>query len=109
LMNKYKKAGLTLENSPVNKENLPFNGEKFVLTGSLEKYSRTETGRLIRDMGGEISSSVSKNTDYVVAGKEPGSKLEKAKKLGIKILSEKEFVSFINISAETNDQEESSQ
>ena len=63
-----------------------------MLTGSLEIITREEAKEKIRLLGGEISESVSKKTDFVVAGAEPGSKLEKAKKLDIKIIDEKEFL-----------------
>ena len=63
----------------------------FVLTGSLSKLTRDEAKDKIRALGGDISSSISKNTDYVVAGEEPGSKYEKAVKLGLQILDEKQF------------------
>ncbi len=67
-------------------------GKTFVLTGSLNQLTRDQAKAKIRELGGDISSSVSKNTDYVVAGVEPGSKLEKAKKLGVKIINEQEFM-----------------
>ena len=73
-----------------------FEGKTFVLTGTLEKYSRNEATEIIEKNGGQTSSSVSKNTNYVLAGESAGSKLEKAKKLGIQIISEKEFISMIN-------------
>ncbi len=73
----------------------PFKELSFVLTGGLDSMSRDEAKEKIRDRGGDISSSVSKNTDYLVAGSAPGDKYEKAKKLGIKIINEKEFLSLL--------------
>ncbi len=70
-------------------------GKTFVLTGSLETMTRDEAKEKIRLLGGEISESVSPKTDYVIVGTEPGSKLEKAKKLGVKILSEKDFLKML--------------
>lgn len=67
----------------------------FVFTGSLEMLSREEAEDLVRELGGDASSSISEDTDYVVAGEEPGSKYDKAKKLGVKILSEKEFLKLV--------------
>ncbi len=77
---------------PKKKNNLHlFNGKTFVLTGSLEKYTRSEAASLIKERGGKVTSSVSSSTDFVLAGESPGSKYDKAKKLGVKILSEVEF------------------
>ncbi|MBI3956432.1 MAG: NAD-dependent DNA ligase LigA [Candidatus Kerfeldbacteria bacterium] len=67
-------------------------GKSFVVTGTLDTLTRDEAHDKIRANGGNVSSSVSKKTDYIVAGAEPGSKLAKAEKLGVKILSEEEFV-----------------
>lgn len=69
----------------------PFAGKIFVLTGALPHYSRDEASALIKERGGKVSGSVSKNTDYVLVGEEPGSKYDKAKELGIKTLSEEQF------------------
>ncbi len=69
----------------------PFFGKTFVLTGSFESYSRSEAAALIKERGGKVSSSVSKKTAFVLVGAEPGSKYEKAKKLGVAILSESDF------------------
>ena len=72
-----------------------FEGKVFVLTGSLESYTRDESSKIIEEFGGKTSSSVSKKTDYVLAGEEAGSKLIKAENLGIKIISEQEFKEMI--------------
>ncbi|KKQ55084.1 MAG: ligase protein [Parcubacteria group bacterium GW2011_GWA2_38_13] len=69
--------------------------KKIVVTGTLELLSREEAKEKIRSAGGDWVSSVSKNTDYVIAGENPGSKIDKAKKLGVKILNEKEFLDLI--------------
>ncbi len=70
-------------------------GKSVVITGTLETMSRTEAQQKARDAGADVNDSVSKNTDYVVVGEKPGSKYEKAKKLGVKILTEQEFVVLI--------------
>lgn len=72
-----------------------FKGKTFVLTGTLEKLSRDEAKSKIQSQGGKVSGSVSKKTDFVVVGSDPGSKAKKAKELGVKILSEKEFLSIL--------------
>jgi DNA ligase (NAD+) len=70
----------------------PFAGKTFVLTGTLPNLKREEAAAKIEALGGKVSGSVSKKTDYVVAGEEAGSKLEKAQKLGVKVIDEKEFL-----------------
>ena len=72
-----------------------FDGMTFVLTGSLENYTRDEASQIIERFGGKVSGSVSKKTTYVLAGEEAGSKLDKANELGIAILTEQQFESLI--------------
>src|SRR5206468_9324404 len=66
-------------------------GKTFVLTGTLARYSRDEAKKLIEDAGGRVSGSVSKKTDYVIAGTDAGSKLEKAKELDVPVIGEEEM------------------
>ena len=73
-----------------------FTGKTVVLTGTLVGYSRNEAAKIIEDLGGKVSSSVSKNTDYILAGSEAGSKLTKGYELGVRILTEDDFVIMIN-------------
>ncbi len=96
LLEKLKQAGVNME-SLEQEENIDnrFEGKTFVLTGSLEKYSRNEATDIIEKFGGKTSGSVSKKTDYVLAGEEAGSKLAKAEKLGITIINENQFEELI--------------
>ena len=75
-----------------------FDGATFVLTGKLPTMTRDEAGALIESYGGKISSSVSKKTDYVLAGDDAGSKLTKAQTLGIKIIDEQELMNMLESS-----------
>jgi len=73
----------------------PLKGKLFVLTGTLESMSREKVIEKIKLLGGKTSDSISKKTDFLVVGKEPGSKYEKAQKLGVRIIEEKEFLGLI--------------
>ena len=93
LINRIKEAGVNtevIENENTNTDDR-FAGKTFVLTGSLEKYTRQEASDIIESFGGKVSGSVSKKTSYVLAGEEAGSKLTKAQELGVAIISEQEF------------------
>ncbi|MBE6876165.1 MAG: NAD-dependent DNA ligase LigA [Ruminococcus sp.] len=93
LLEKLKSAGLTMQYQKQEvSENTFFSGKTFVLTGTLEKMKRSEAKQRIESAGGKVSGSVSKKTDYVIAGEDAGSKLTKAQELGISILSETEFL-----------------
>ena len=95
LLEKFNKAGVRVLEEKTTKKSIKLANKKFVLTGSLKSMSRDNTKEKIRELGGDVSSSVSKETDYVVAGLEPGSKYDRAKKLGVKIISENEFLNLI--------------
>jgi len=87
------KAGVIIEAPGKIKKKLA--GLTFVFTGTLKEFSRDEAKEKVRALGGDVAGSVSKNIDYLVAGEAPGSKYDKAKKLGVKIISEKEFKKII--------------
>ncbi len=76
-------------------EELPLQNKKFVLTGTLPSLTRDAAAEIIRNLGGKVSSSVSRNTDYVLAGSEPGSKLAKAEELGVRVIDENEFLQLV--------------
>jgi len=95
LLQKMEEVGVKIKVQKLKVNSQKLKGSSFVLTGSLETMERGEAKEKIRELGGDVSESVSKNTSYVVVGAEPGSKAEKAKKLGVKILNEKEFLNII--------------
>ena len=96
LINKLEQAGVNMEShEDIEEHDDRFAGKTFVLTGTLEKYSRDEASEIIEKFGGKTSSSVSKKTAYVLAGEEAGSKLTKAQDLGVTIISEQEFEEMI--------------
>lgn len=90
LIERLKKAGVNMEHQEEILDDR-FEGKTFVITGSLEKYTRTEAANIIEKFGGKVSGSVSKKTDYLLAGEEAGSKLTKARIYGTTILNEAEF------------------
>ena len=99
LIKKLNKAGVhpTAEKRKVKSDK--FAGKSFVFTGGLANRSREEAGEIVQQNGGKVSGSVSKKTDYVVVGTDPGSKYDKAKELGVTILSETEFEKLLGLKA----------
>jgi DNA ligase (NAD+) len=90
LVERLRAAGLTLSGQK-KERGTKLAGKTFVLTGTLAKYTRDEAKKMIEDAGGKVTGSVSKKTDYVVAGTDAGSKLDKANQLGVKVIDEREM------------------
>ncbi|MDP2647885.1 MAG: NAD-dependent DNA ligase LigA [Candidatus Yanofskybacteria bacterium] len=95
LVDKFISLGVKILRERPVKGSTKLSGKTFVLTGTLESMSREQAKDRIRELGGDVSSSVSKETDYVVAGAEPGSKYDRAQKLGVKVIDEKQFLAMI--------------
>ena len=95
LIQKLKDAGVNMNCLEEESNDNRFEGKTFVLTGTLDTLTRKEAEDIIEKFGGKTSSSVSKKTDYVIAGEEAGSKLTKAQSLGVTIISENEFKEMI--------------
>ena len=89
-------AGVRVKSLKLTTGSAKLAGKTFVLTGGLDQLTRDQAKDKIRELGGDISSSVSKNTDFVVAGSDAGSKLDKANKLGVKVINEEEFLKLIS-------------
>jgi len=95
VLEKLKKGGVKFPVEKVKMKETPFSGKTFVLTGGLDSFTREEATKVIEEMDGRVSSSVSKKTDFVVVGKDPGSKYDNALKLGVKTIREDEFKKLI--------------
>lgn len=96
VLEKLEKAGVNIEEQIGGRTGGLLDGKVFVFSGGLDSFTRDEASSLVEDRGGRVSSSVSKKTDYLVAGTDPGSKLDKAKSLGIEIISEAEFKNLLH-------------
>ena len=97
LINDLKEAGVEIiEETEEDLKEKPLNGLTFVITGTFKNYRREELKRLIENYGGKVAESVSRNTDYLLVGEDPGSKLDKARELNIKTLTEEEFLKLIS-------------
>ncbi|KYK20362.1 DNA ligase (NAD(+)) LigA [Thermoplasmatales archaeon SG8-52-4] len=94
LINRLKEIGVKTKS--VKKDNLPLDRKKFIFTGSLTRLTRPKASDLIKQKGGIIASSISKDIDYVVVGDKPGSKFDNAKKMNLKIINEDEFLSLVS-------------
>lgn len=95
LLNKLKEANVNMAEEKTEKTSDKFQGLTFVLTGTLETMGRSEASEIIQSLGGKASGSVSKKTSYVIAGANAGSKLTKAESLGVKIITEQEFLAMV--------------
>ena len=91
IVNRLKSYGLNVSEEKKKPESNKFSDKTFVLTGTLPSLSREQASKLIEDNGGKVSSSVSAKTSFVLAGEKAGSKLDKAQKLNVQIISEEEF------------------
>ncbi len=96
LLEKFESVGVKITKQESAQKSDKLKNITFIFTGSLPDLSREQAEGLVRENGGNVSSSVSKETDYVVAGEEPGSKYDRAKKLGVKIITEKDFLDMLN-------------
>ena len=95
LIERLREAGLTFTGER-KVRGTKLSGMTFVLTGTLPTYSRDDAKKMIEDAGGKVSGSVSKKTSYVVAGEDAGSKLDKARSLGVKVISERELMAMLS-------------
>ena len=95
LLKKFAKVGFRVLRQELAQKSNKLKGLTFVFTGTLENLTREQGEELVRAHGGDTSSSISKETSYLVAGAEPGSKYDRAQKLGVKILSEKDFLKLV--------------
>jgi len=96
MLEKLRSCGVRLyEEKPQAAGNTPFSGKSFVLTGTLQSMDRNTAGEKIKQLGGKISGSVSRNTDFVVVGENPGSKYDKAVQLNVKVLDEQELLNML--------------
>ena len=89
-------SGFTIDAPPASSQSRMLEGKIFVFTGGLKDLTREQAGQLVEERGGRVASSVSRKTSYVVAGEDAGSKLEQAARLGVTVLTEKEFRALVD-------------
>ncbi|MFW5731335.1 MAG: BRCT domain-containing protein, partial [Desulfonatronovibrionaceae bacterium] len=92
LLEDFRDLGIWPGSEPRKRRKRALAGKKFVFTGSLKNFTRDTAGRAVEDLGATVTGSVSSRVDYVVAGENPGSKLDKARRLGLNVISEADFV-----------------
>lgn len=95
IIKRLKEAGVKMEETAAIEQNLPLSGQEFVLTGTLQSFTRQQAEARIKELGGNTKDNITRKTSYVVVGTEPGSKLARAQQLGTKIINEKEFLELI--------------
>jgi DNA ligase (NAD+) len=95
VLERLKNGGVIFPVEEAETQEKPLTGKAFVLTGSMDAFTRDEARKIVEEMGGRVNTSVSKKTDYLILGKEPGSKYDKAQRLGINILNEMDFKSMV--------------
>jgi DNA ligase (NAD+) len=95
IIERLQQAGVSLEETTIKAINLPLSGKEFVITGRLEHFSRQEAESKVKELGGTAKSNVTKKTNYVVAGEDPGSKLTKAQGMGIEVIDEDDFIKLL--------------
>lgn len=100
IINELKKAGVKMAETAAIQKDLPLSGREFVVTGRLDKFTRQQAEAKIKELGGAAKDNVTRKTDYVVYGADPGSKLTRAKELGIKTLTEQEFLDMLKKASE---------
>jgi DNA ligase (NAD+) len=98
MLDRLKAAGLRFEQERARKKDGKLAGKQFVLTGTLPSYARDDAKKMIEEAGGRVTGSVSKKTDYLVAGSDAGSKLDKARSLGVKTIDEAELLKLLGSS-----------
>jgi DNA ligase (NAD+) len=95
IIRRLKEAGVKMEEAVIEKQGLPLSGKEFVVTGRLENFTRQQAEARIKELGGTTKDNVTRKTNYVVAGADPGSKLTRAQSLGIEILNEQQFLEML--------------
>jgi DNA ligase (NAD+) len=95
ILERLEESGVKVQDMPKEKEALPLQGKVFVFTGTLENHTRDEAQQVVEQLGARATSSVSGETDYLVVGKDPGRKLDQAKKHHVAVLEEKQFDSLV--------------